>query len=142
MPLLGSACDIIRIAANAKGRSAASSRKSISNWANISISTGCARKRATSPPTTRGAIEALDGVVDSLYSAQAGLTVKILKDMGSEIGGKKKGTNDNIVPRWIETHGAQAQVIEPLFSDMRKATSVDLPMLMIAEQKLRGLFSG
>ncbi len=144
MPLLGSACDIIRIAQTQKA--------DLPLIAKIYFELGehfhldWMRTQASYiPANDQWSIEALDGVVDSLYSAQAGLTVKILKDMGSELSGKKKGTgkaNDNIVPRWIETHGAQALVVEPIFTDMRKATTVDLPMLIIAEQKLRGLYSG
>ncbi len=97
------------------------------------------------PANDHWMIEALDGVVDNLYSAQAGLTVKILKDMGADLKAPKKGaksTSDNIVSGWIVTHGKQASAVEPLFADMRKATTVDLSMLIIAEQKLRGLYGG
>jgi len=150
MPLLGSACDIIRIAQAQKA--------DLPLIAKIYFELGehfhldwMRTQAGYIPANDQWSIEALDGVIDSLYSAQAGLTVRILKDMGSELSGKKKaaakpaaskGTNDNIVQRWVATHGHQANVIEPVFTDMRKATTVDLPMLIIAEQKLRALYGG
>lgn len=145
MPLLGSACDIIRIAATQKA--------DLPLIAKIYFELGehfhldwMRTQAGYMPANDRWSIEALDGVISGLYSAQAGLTVRILKDMGTEIGnrGKKsaKASNDNIVKRWVESHGQQANMVEPVFTDMRKASSVDLPMLMIAEQKLRGLYGG
>ncbi len=143
MPLLGSACDIIRIASVQKA--------DLPLIAKIYFELGehfhldwMRTQAGYIPANDHWSIEALDGVIDNLYSAQAGLTVKILKDMGGKIGVKtgKKAINENVVPQWMETHGAQARAIEPLFADMRKATAIDLPMLMIAEQKLRGLYGG
>lgn len=144
MPLLGSACDIIRTAAAQKTELALTAKIYFElgehfhlDWMRTQASYLVANDRWS--------IEALDGVVSGLYSAQAGLTVQILNDMNGELGGKKKTakpSNDNIVTRWIETHGASATAVEPIFADMRKATNVDLPMLIIAEQKLRGLYGG
>lgn len=138
MPLLGSACDIIRIAVTQKADLPVIAKIYFElgehfhlDWMRTQAGYITANDHWT--------IEALDGVVDSLYAAQAGLTVKILSDMGKKAkNGKSK---DGIVPQWLSEHGAQAKVIEPIFADMRKASSVDLPMLMIAEQKLRGLYS-
>lgn len=144
MPLLGSACDIIRTAAEQKTELAVTAKIYFElgehfhlDWMRTQASYIVANDRWS--------IEALDGVVSGLYSAQAGLTVQILNDMNGELGGKKKpakASNDNIVSRWIETHGTLASAVEPIFTDMRKATNVDLPMLIIAEQKLRGLYGG
>ncbi|PZQ48270.1 MAG: NAD-glutamate dehydrogenase [Micavibrio aeruginosavorus] len=145
MPLLGSACDIIRIADAQKA--------DLSTIAKIYFELGehfhldwMRTQAGYIPANDHWTIEALDGVVDSLYSAQAGMTVKILRDMGASLKPKAKSSkvttdDESIVACWIKTHGAQAQVIEPLFAEMRKATTVDLSMLIIAEQKLRNLYN-
>ena len=137
MPLLGSACDIIRISVTQKADLPVIARIYFELGEHFHLD-WMRTQAGYIPANDHWTIEALDGVVDSLYAAQAGLTVKIIHDMGKSAGGKKK---DGIVAQWIAEHGAQADVMEPLFSDMRKASSIDLPMLMIAEQKLRGLYS-
>jgi len=141
MPLLGSACDIIRIAVTQK--------EELPLIAKIYFELGehfhldwMRTQAGYIPANDHWSIEALDGVIDNLYSSQAGLTVRILKDMNGKLSKGKKAGNENIVAQWVETHGTQARAIEPLFADMRKATAIDLPMLMIAEQKLRGLYGG
>ncbi|PZO86115.1 MAG: NAD-glutamate dehydrogenase [Micavibrio aeruginosavorus] len=147
MPILSSACDIIRIAAAQKA--------DVLVIAKIYFETGehfhldWLRTHAEYlPANDRWSAEARDSVVDNFYAAQAGLTVRILKDVGASLAVKKKASgkkaeaknDNNIVGQWLETHGASARAIEPLFADIRKAGSVDLPMLIIAEQKLRSLY--
>ncbi len=143
MPLLASACDLIRIAKAEKA--------DLPTIAKIYFEIGehfhldWMRQQAKYlPANDRWSAEARDGVTDNLFNAQAGLTVKILTDMGAGTAPKKgKGAiKSGVVSEWIATHGAQATALEPLFADLRKATSVDLPMLIIAEQKVRSLYGG
>ncbi len=140
MPLLSSACDIIRIATSQK--------TDLNLIAKIYFELGehfhldWMRTQASYLPAgDNWAAEALDGVIDNLYGVQGGLTVKILQDMVKDLSGKK-AVKENIVPHWIATHSTQAQALEPLFADVRASGNVDLPMLIIAEQKLRGLYGG
>ena len=63
--------------------------------------------------------------------------------MGEGAATKKgKTVKTGVVSEWILSHGHQAAALELLFADMRKASSVDLPMLIIAEQKVRALYGG
>lgn len=145
MPILASACDIIRIAGTQKA--------GLALIAKIYFEVGelfhldwMRTQAGYLPANDHWSAEALDGVIDNLYTAQAGLTIKVLQDMESEFKAKKNAKADAaagepIVPRWIKTHGHDAQALEPLFVDLRKAGSLDLPMLIIAEQKLRSVYA-
>ncbi len=137
MPLLASACDIIRIAAIQKA--------DVLLIAKIYFEVGehfhldWMRTHADYlPANDYWAAEARDSIVENFFAAQAGLTVRILKDMSGEV--KKSGGKESIVALWLGKHGTQAQAMDPLFADIRKAGNVDLPMLLIAEQKLRSLY--
>jgi glutamate dehydrogenase len=139
MPILASACDIIRIANGEKA--------DISVVAKIYYEAGehfhleWMRTQANYiPAPDHWTAEALDGVIDNLYAAQAGITVRILHDMKSEVGKGKQKTDVSIVAAWSATHGQASKAMEPLFLELRQAASVDLPMLIIAEQKLRSLY--
>jgi glutamate dehydrogenase len=141
MPILASTCDIIRIAVTRK--------YDLPLIAKIYFEVGEAfhldwmrTQAGYLPANDHWSAEALDGVIDNLYTAQAGLTVKVLDDMMKEFSGKTQGAKDKaIVPRWMAEHGHDAKALEPLFIDLRKAGSLDLPMLIIAEQKLRSLYA-
>ncbi len=144
MPLLASACDIIRIASTQKA--------DVLLIAKIYFEVGeqfhldWMRTHADYlPANDYWSAEARDSLVENLYAAQAGLTVRILKDIAGTVA-PKKGTKSipsaSVVAQWMGSHGTQAIALEPLFADMRKAGSVDLPMLIIAEQKLRSLYGG
>ncbi len=142
MPVLSSACDIIRIAGAQKA--------DLILIAKIYFELGEAfhldwmrTQAGYLPANDHWSAEALDGVIDNLYTAQAGLTIKVLKDMTASLSGKKKSGAEkgSIVSRWMSEHGHEAKALEPVFIDLRKAGSLDLPMLMIAEQKLRSLYA-
>ena len=109
------------------------------------------RQKARHLPTEgRWSAQALEGLVDQLYTCQAGLTVRILKDMGNQINqGKKKSKNDigcigceSVLEAWINDRGAQARLLEPLFEELRRSSNLDISMLTIAEQRLRNLYGG
>lgn len=138
MPMLASSCDIIRIAEQIKTDLETPARLYFELGAHFHLD--WLRQQARYLPVDdRWADEALDGVIDQLYGSQAGLTVRVLKDLKV---GTKEAPQDKLFEKWLENHGTQARAIEPLFNDMRAAASVDLPMLIIAEQRLRNLYGG
>lgn len=154
MPVLGSACDIIRISMDNKFE--------IPVTAQVYFELGdyfhldWMRQKARHLPTDgQWSARALEGIIDQLYTCQAGLTVRILKDMGDEItqnkksSKKKKGETDigcvgcdSALQAWITDRGAQAKLLEPLFSELRRSANLDISMLIIAEQRLRNIYGG
>ena len=103
------------------------------------------RKKALEiEPDDRWAEEARDGLIDQLYSCQAGLTAHILQTMKSEIKAKKIGPNTkiSIVKAWQNKVGHLAKQFEPVYEDLKQVGDVDIPMLIIAEQRLRNLYGG
>lgn len=141
MPILGSACDIIRIALDEKF--------DIPTTAKIYFELGdhfhldWMRQKARHLPTEgRWSAQALEGLIDQLYTCQAGLTVQILKDMGKQFSSKSDQGQANIVENWINDRGAQAKLLEPLFNELRRAANLDISILTIAEQRLRNLYGG
>jgi glutamate dehydrogenase len=140
MPILGSACDIIRISGDQKTE--------IPLTAKIYFEIGeffhldwMRQQGRYLHADDRWSGEALEGIIDHLYTCQAGITIRILKDMGKELAGAPLST-ESILHRWLASHGAQALALEPLFNDLRKGGTVDLPVLVIAEQRLRNLYGG
>lgn len=81
--------------------------------------------------------EATSGLVDQLYSSQAGMTIRVLRDTSCQ--GKK---GKSIFKCWMDEHEATARQLDPLFAELRRAGSIDLAMLVIAEQRLRHLYGG
>lgn len=141
MPVLGSACDIIRMASTQKADVVSIGKIYFEvgeyfnlDWMRIQAS--------YIPANDTWSMQALDGLIDTLYKAQAGLSLRVLKDMqgGLKSKGAKTATSKAILPQWLASHGQDAKMLEPLFVDLRKAGSLDLPMLIIAEQKLRNLY--
>ncbi|HEU4838105.1 MAG TPA: NAD-glutamate dehydrogenase [Micavibrio sp.] len=134
MPLLASACDIIRIAAVEKADLLTIGKIYFEVGEHFHLD--WMRTHADYlPANDYWSTEARDSIVENLYAAQAGLTVKILKDMGSRKNGK-----GSLLSLWLAEYGSVASAMDSLFADIRKAGSVDLPMLIIAEQKLRSLY--
>ena len=90
-------------------------------------------------------LEALEGIVEQLDSCQAGLTKRMLVEFTKQIRrmAKSKEKDDrNYVKEWITNCAPQANQLEPLFNEIRQAGTVDLSMLIIAEQRLRNLYGG
>lgn len=142
MQTLASACDIIKVSMSQK--------TDILSAAKIYFEVGqhyhldWIRKKSTYIPTNdKWSEEALNGIIDQLYSCQAGITVRVLKDMKKEIisfSPANKNNHVGIFNSWLETHGSQSKIIDQLFSEMRVSSKIDIPMLMIAEQRLRTIF--
>ena len=133
MPVLSSACDIIRIATEQKTDLLQTARAYFEigdefhmNWL---------RQQARYLPTDdHWQTEATSGLIDQLYSCQAFLTVRILKDIGD-----KKAKGQSTAQTWIKNHEEQIVRLEKLFAELRRSGTIDLPMLIIAEQRLRAL---
>ncbi|HPD82203.1 MAG TPA: NAD-glutamate dehydrogenase [Alphaproteobacteria bacterium] len=149
MPILGSACDIIRISMDYKFEIPVTARVyfEIGDYFHLDWM----RQKARHLPTEgQWSGQALEGLIDQLYTCQAGLTVRILKDMGKEIHqGPQKNKNDigcvgcnSALEAWISERGAQAKLLEPLFNELRRSANMDMSMLIIAEQRLRNLYGG
>ena len=140
MPLLSSACDIIRIADKQKSDIPITAKAYFELGDHFHLD--WIRQQARYLPTDDvWAAEALEGLIDQLYGCQAGITLRVLKDMNGSLPKKAVGKT-SILQNWIKKHGCQAEQIEPLFQELRSASHLDLPMLVIAEQRLRNLYGG
>ena len=136
MPVLSSACDIIRISIVQKTDLLDTARAyfEIGNEFHMDWLRQQARFL---PSDDHWQSEATSGLVDQLYSCQAFLTVRILKDTG-----KKLGKDESAAKIWLEKHSDQIGRLDSLFTELRRVGTVDLPMLIIAEQRLRSLAGG
>ncbi|MAZ76063.1 MAG: glutamate dehydrogenase [Micavibrio sp.] len=144
MPILGSACDIIRISVD--------NRFDISLTASVYFELGnhfhldwMRQKARYLPADNQWSARALEGLVDQLYTCQANLTIRILKDMQKEIASiQNNGVSKKhkIVDAWIDSRGAQAKLLQPLFDELKRSSSLDMSMIIIAEQRLRNLYGG
>lgn len=136
MPVLSSACDIIRISLEQKTEMLATAHAYFQLGEEFHMD--WLRQQARYLPSDdHWAAEATRGLVDQLFSAQAFLTVRVLNDT--------KGTADKgktLAETWLSAHAQQINQLEPLFAALRRAGTIDLPMLIIAEQKLRNLAGG
>ncbi|MEM7618047.1 MAG: NAD-glutamate dehydrogenase, partial [Pseudomonadota bacterium] len=144
MPVLGSACDIVRISID--------HGYEIPLVASIYFDLGdrfnldWMREKARQLPVDgQWSDQALEGLVDQLYTCQAGLTIRILNDMKREISKTKKvtkTTGKQIMLDWMEHRGDKAKIIEPFFAEIYQGGILDMSMLIIAEQRLRSLYGG
>ncbi len=135
LPILSSACDITRIAVENKTDLEKTARTYYEIGTRFHLDWLRQQARFISTDNHWQA-EATAGLVDNLYSCQSGLTVHILKDAA------KNGKAGNAVEKWLKKHESQVQQIEQTFNELRQAGTIDLPMLVIAEQKLRSLYGG
>jgi glutamate dehydrogenase len=81
--------------------------------------------------------EATAGLVEKLYSCQAGLTVRVLKDCKNY-----KTDTGQEVETWINNNLHTVDQLTPFFEKLHRVGALDLPMLVIAEQRLRNLYGG
>ena len=78
--------------------------------------------------------KATSGMIDQLYDCQAGLTIRVLKDMNAS-----NNTSKTLFSSWIEEHMDQIIKLNPLFAELHRSGAVDLARLVIVEQRLRNL---
>ena len=136
---LGAACDVTRISLEEKTDLKVIARIYFElgeyfhlHWLRQQARAMTARDRWTT--------EAVDGLIELYYAAQAGLTVRILRDMKRDLRNGK--TPKGIVTRWVETHGHHAAQFAPFFADIRREGKIDMPILMLAESRLRQIHGG
>lgn len=133
MPILSSACDIINITLHNKTtvKEAAITYFHIGehfqlNWL---------RSQASFiKPSSHWASEALSGLINQLYSCQAGIAIHILTCT--------KTSKLDCLQDWLKSNAHKTKQTEELLNSMRNSVSVELPMLVIAEQHLRNLYRG
>lgn len=139
MPVLSSACDIIRISLEQK--------TNMMNTTRTYFEVGEAfhldwlRQQARFLPHDNSwQSEASSGLIESLYGCQAGLTVRVLRDLNGRAA--KANRKESMLEEWLKDHDHLLKQFEPLFAELRRAGTVDLTMLAVAEQRLRQLFGG
>lgn len=136
MPMLFSACDIIRIALEQKADllAAAQAYFQIGERFHMDWLRQQARFVSADDHWTQ---EATRGLVDQLFGTQATLAARILRDTD---GKAEKGST--LAETWMESHAPLLKKLDPLFDELRHVGTVDLPMLIIADQRLRSLAGG
>ncbi len=83
--------------------------------------------------------EAIDGLIDKLYNVQAGLTSSVLSYCVDQKNGDGAVCDSAY---WAERHSHLVDQIAPFFEKLKRAGVLDLPMLVVAEQRLRNLYGG
>lgn len=136
LPALASACDIIRVAAteNVPLKTTASAYFEAGQEFQIEWLRNKAHYISSD---NRWQNEAAQGLIDQLYSCQAGLAARIIRDTEG-----KSSKNQSLMEKWLENHEHLKQQIVPLLAEIKQAGTVDLPMLVLAEQRLRNLYGG
>ena len=133
LPVLSSACDIIRIALEQKTDLIETARTYFEVGDEFHMAWLRTQARFLNSDDHWHA-EATRGLVDQLFSCQASLTIRILKDTKGQ-----KAKSESFAEKWLASHASQVRQLDPLFADLRRAGTIDLPMLIIAEQRLRTL---
>lgn len=138
LPVLGASCDIIRI-----GMEQVTPLK---DTAYIYFRLGAyfhldwlRNQAANFPVEDLWGATAIESMIDRLYKSQAALTVRILQDMRHKIKDSKGDGASGAVELWTKTCATKAKPIEMLLDSMQRTSTVDLNMLVIAEQRLRDL---
>lgn len=137
IPTLGAACDIIRISLDCKTDIEKTAR--VYFGLNSYFHLNWLRKQARYlTASDRWAADAINSLIEQLYNCQAGLTVKIISDTKS----LPKAKQDDVVEVWVKGQENHLELIKPLFAEIRRNGSVDLPMLIIAVQRIQSLYAG
>ena len=92
---------------------------------------------ATVPEDSLWSRLAVTAIVDDLYSHQRDLTARVLAAANGSGGGTPE-----MIASWIERRGPALAQTDSLLADLRKAGSVDLAMLAVANRQLRSLIGG
>jgi len=136
MPVLSSACDIIRIALEQKTDLLDTARAYFELGEHFHLDWLRQQARYL-PADDHWQAEASVGLIDQLYSCQASLTVRVLRDTG-----RRSGEDKSFTEKWLVKYDHQIRQLDPLFTELRRAGSIDLAMLIIAEQRLHSLSGG
>lgn len=139
MPVLSSACDIIRISSE-QGTDMKNTARTYFELGKRFHLDWMRQKARYLPREDHWQSEAANGLLDQLYSSQAGMTVRILRDINGK--SKKIPKGSSMVDIWAEKHSHHLKQLDSLFVDLRRAGTIDLTMLTVAEQRLRSLYGG
>ncbi len=134
MPVLPSACDIIRISLEEKIDLQDTARTYFELGERFHFDWLRSQARFL-PRKDHWQNDARSGLMDSLYSCQAGLTVQILRDVGV-----KNKNSSSLLDLWLDKYGDSVKQLDSLFVELRRVGTVDLTMLTVAEQRLRALY--
>lgn len=130
IPMMGAACDVIRISATCKTDivPTALAYFEIGEHFHISPMRSIAR---TLRSDDRWNAEVIGNVVDQLYDVQAKIAVRVLKEM--------KGRNGKHSPltKWLETYAPEIANVEQVLMAVRNTSAPDISMLIVATQRLQ-----
>jgi glutamate dehydrogenase len=140
IPAMGASCDILRIAKDS-GTPVPLAARSYFEIGDHFRLPWLRQQARMLPANDRWTASALIGLVEGLHNVQSGLTARVLMDSskGSKAGVEKK-TLSGLVENWLETKGANARKLEPMIAELHQAGTLDLSMLILAEQKLRQIY--
>lgn len=88
---------------------------------------------------SRWASEALDSMILGLYTCQAALTSRVLREM--DVKASTKNGKISVVEEWSGRHESQIAQFDALIADIRRGGTLDMAMLIIASQRLQQLHS-
>lgn len=141
IPTMGAACDIIQISLDCKKDIETTARAYFEIGEIFRI--GWLRKQALyMNAEDHWSEEALEGLIEQLLSCQAGLTAHILhnKDIMKKTQAGKDGRSP--VQIWMDKCRTPVAQLQGILDEIYKSGAVDIPMLLIAEQRLRHLYGG
>lgn len=139
MPVMSSACDIIRISSEQEMDLTSTARTYFELGERFHLDWLRQQARFL-PHEDHWKDEAANGLMEQLFGSQAGMTVRILRDISAT--GKKALKAESLVDLWLENHQNHLKQLDSLFVDLRRAGTVDLTMLTVAEQRLRQFYGG
>lgn len=128
LPILSSACDIIKIALEQKTDILATAHTYFQVGEHFQMDV-LRQHAANIPADSPWTAEATQGLIDQLFDTQADLTIHILKSAQGK----------NPVSTWIADHASEIRPLQTFLSGLSHAGTLDISMLVIAEQKLRSL---
>lgn len=139
IPMLGAACDVIRIANECKTDIVTTALTYFEIGEYFRISPMRAKARALRSDD-RWAAEVISNVVDRLYDVQSSLTIRVLKDQ-AKTSKAKTGKKDvpSLLTAWLNTRGPEIANIEQILLDVEKTTVPEISMMIVAEQRIRSL---
>ncbi len=139
MPVLSSACDIIKISGERDTNLKNTARTYFELGERFHLDWLRSKVRYL-PREDHWSSEAANGLMDQLYGSQAGMTIRILRDINGK--SKKIPADQSLVDLWLEEFGAHFKQLDSLFVELKRSGTVDLTMLTVAEQRVRSLYGG
>jgi glutamate dehydrogenase len=136
IPMLGAACDVIRIGNECKTDIVTTAMTYFEVGEYFRISPMRAKARALRSDD-RWAAEVISNVVDRLYDVQTALTIRVLKDAVKPKSGKKDVIS--LLTQWLDKRGAEISNVEQVLLDIEKTPIPEISMLIVAEQRIRSL---